>query len=108
MSRSRRKTPITGITTCRSEREDKKRWHQRWRSRERTALANASPEALNAHLPLLENDVINVWAMGKDGHAYRPARDQADAAEQIANRKGRTPQERTALKQRMLHKSMSK
>jgi len=108
MSRSRRKTPILPITTCRSEREDKKRWHQRWRSRERTALASASPEALSAHFPLLENDVINVWAMGKDGHAYRPAGDRIDAADHIANHKGRTPQERASLKQRLLHKWMSK
>lgn len=41
MSRSRRKTPIVGHTTCRSEREDKKLWHQRWRTHERTALASA-------------------------------------------------------------------
>lgn len=53
MSRSRRKTPIVGHTTCGSEREDKKLWHQRWRTRERTALTSASPEALSAHLPLL-------------------------------------------------------
>jgi hypothetical protein len=32
MSRSRRKTPIVGHTTCGSEREDKKLWHQRWRT----------------------------------------------------------------------------
>ena len=56
MSRSRRKTPIVGHTTCGSEREDKKLWHQRWRTRERTALTSASPEALSAHLPLLENE----------------------------------------------------
>ncbi|WP_282811691.1 hypothetical protein [Thauera humireducens] len=42
MSRSRRKTPIVGHTTCHSEREDKKLWHQRWRTSERTALASAS------------------------------------------------------------------
>lgn len=41
MSRSRRKTPIVGHTTCGSEREDKKLWHQRWRTRERTALTSA-------------------------------------------------------------------
>ena len=40
MSRSRRKTPIVGHTTCGSEREDKKLWHQRWRTRERTALTS--------------------------------------------------------------------
>ncbi|WP_425357665.1 hypothetical protein [Methylomicrobium album] len=72
MSRSRRKTPIVGHTTCRSERKDKKRWHRRWRTRERIALASASPEALNAHLPLLENQVGNVWSMGKDGRFYWP------------------------------------
>lgn len=62
MSRSRRKTPIVGHTTCGSEREDKKLWHQRWRTRERTALTSASPEALSAHLPLLENQASSVWS----------------------------------------------
>lgn len=33
VSRNRRKTPIVGHTTCGSEREDKKLWHQRWRTR---------------------------------------------------------------------------
>jgi hypothetical protein len=108
MSRSRRKAPFLAVTTCRSESEDKKSWHQRWRSRERTALASASPEALSAHFPSLENDVVNVWSMGKDGHAYRPANDQAAMADRIANHKGRTPQERASLKQRMLRKLMSK
>lgn len=42
MSRSRRKTPITGHTTCRSEREDKKIWHQRWRSREASMIFGCS------------------------------------------------------------------
>lgn len=45
MSRSRRKTPIVGHTTCGSEREDKKLWHQRWRTRERTAWRQASISA---------------------------------------------------------------
>ncbi|WP_338404298.1 hypothetical protein [Enterobacter hormaechei] len=70
MSRSRRKTPIVGHTTCGSEREDKKLWHQRWRTRERTALTSASPEALSAHLPLLENQASSVWSMGK-GSAWK-------------------------------------
>jgi hypothetical protein len=41
MSRSRRKTPIAGYTTFRSEREDKELWHRRWPTRERTALSSA-------------------------------------------------------------------
>jgi len=72
------------------------------------ALARASPEALSAHFPSLENDVVNVWSMGKDGHTYRSANDQAAMADQIANHKGRTPQERASLKQRVFRKLMSK
>jgi len=108
MSRSRRKTPIVGHTTCRSEREDKKLWHQRWRTHERTALASASPEALCAHLPLLENQVSNVWSMGKDGRSYWPIKRQAATADRIANHKGRNPQERASLKKPLLRKWMSK
>ena len=95
MSRSRRKTPIVGHTTCGSEREDKKLWHQRWRTRERTALTSASPEALSAHLPLLENQASTV-------------KRQAATADRIANHKGRNPQERASLKKRLLRKWMSK
>lgn len=108
MSRSRRKTPIVGHTTCRSEREDKKLWHQRWRTRERTVLASASPDALDAHLPLLENQVGNVWSMGKDGRSYWPVKRQVATADRIANRKGCNPQERASLKKRLLRKWMSK
>ena len=84
MSRSRRKTPIVGHTTCGSEREDKKLWHQRWRTRERTALTSS------------------VWSMGKDGRSYWPVKRQAATADRIANHKGRNPQERASLKKRLL------
>lgn len=108
VSRSRRKTPIVGNTTCRSESDDKKIWHKRWRARERTALASASPDALDGHLPLLENQVSNVWAMGKDGRSYWTIRQQAATADCIANRKGRNLKERASLKQRLLRRWMSK
>src|SRR6218665_4200986 len=108
MGRSRRKTPIVGRTTCRSEREDKKLWHQRWRPRERTALASASPDALSAHLPLLENQVRSVWSMGKDGRSYWPVKRQAATAAPIAQHKGPNPHERASLKKRLLRKWMSK
>ncbi len=91
MSRSRRKTPIVGHTTCGSEREDKKLWHQRWRTRERTALTSASPEALSAHLPLLENQASSVWSMGKDGRSYWPVKRQAATADRIAKSQGTQP-----------------
>jgi hypothetical protein len=96
MSRSRRKTPIVGHTTCGSEREDKKLWHQRWRTRERTALTSASPEALSAHLPLLENQASSVWSMGKDGRSTgpssaRPPRRIASPITRDATRKNAPP-----------------
>lgn len=108
MSRSNRKTPIFGNTICHSERQDKKLWHHRWRTRERTMLASASPEILISHLSLLKNQVSNVWSMGKDGHSYRSAAHQNVMAERIANHKGGSPQERASLKKRLLHKWMSK
>lgn len=108
MSRSARKTPVIGNTTCRSERNDKKLWHQRWRARERTALASASPENLSDYLPVLETQVSNVWSMGKDGHSYKPLGSQVAKAERIAKKIGRNPQERTSLKRRLLRKWMSK
>jgi len=108
MSRSRRRTPIHGHTTCRSEREDKKLWHQRWRTRERTLLTGAPPDALDAHLPLLEKQVSNPWTMGKDGRAYWSIKRQIVMAERIARRIGRNPQECASLKKRLLRKWMSK
>jgi hypothetical protein len=107
MSRSRRKTPIVGHTTCGSEREDKKLWHQRWRTRERTALTSASPEALSAHLPLLENQASSVWSMGKD--ALLLAR-QAPGRHGGSHRQsqGTQPARTRLLKKRLLRKWMSK
>ena len=105
---SRRKTPIVGHTTCRSERQDKKLWHQRRRTRERTALTSATPESLSAYLPLLENQVSSVWSMGKDGRSFWPVERQAATTDRIATHKGRSPQERTSLKQRLLRKWIAK
>ncbi|MDV5296380.1 hypothetical protein [Klebsiella michiganensis] len=98
MSRSRRKTPIVGHTTCGARARGQEALHQR----ERTALTSASPEALSAHLPLLENQASSVWSMGKDGRSYWPVKRQAATADRIANHKGRNPQERASLKKRLL------
>lgn len=108
MSRSRRKIPILGHTNCLSERQDKKIWHARWRTHERVALATLSTEGLYAHSPILEQQVSNVWSMGKDGRSYWSIGRQQKIAERIAQRTGRSPQERSALKIRLLRKWMSK
>ncbi|MDQ1834000.1 hypothetical protein [Massilia scottii] len=108
MSRSRRRNPIRGICISSSERWDKKAWHRRFRTRERQVLASASPEALEAHLPVLEREVSNVWAMEKDGHFYLSLKEQAASAEWSAEREGQNPHERAALKKRLMHKWMGK
>ena len=108
MSRSRRKTPITSHTTCRSERQDKKQWHSIFRSRERVALKSATIENLEAHLPLIENQVIDEWSMGKDGRIYRSLKYRMELAEIVSKRKGKTLPEQKALKKRLLYKWMAK
>ena len=62
MSRSRRKTPICGITTAESEKQDKRIANRRLRRRVRSAL-RGDPDA---PLPLLR-EVSNPWLMDKDG-----------------------------------------
>ncbi len=88
MSRSFRKTPIFVHTTCRSERQDKKRWHKDLRAKERVAQALLSPEHLDSHMPLHENQVVNVWSMGKDGRHYWPESSREETARKLADRQG--------------------
>lgn len=109
MSRSRRKNPILGHTTCHSERDDKQIWHKRMRAQERTALSSARViEDFESHLPLLENQVSDVWCMGKDGKQYWPITRQVVVAEGVSQRKGKTFKERSSLKLRQLQKWMGK
>ena len=64
MARSRRKTPIFGITTSPSEKHDKRLANRRWRRNVRLALV-AERE------PPLQREVSNVWDFDKDGkHWY--------------------------------------
>lgn len=108
MSRSRRKSPIMGVTTCHSERQDKKNWHKRWRARERISLNSTLFDELESYLPILEKQVSNVWNMGKDGKQYWPIHRQVIMAEISAQKKGGTAKERLSLKYRQMHKSMGK
>lgn len=57
MSRSRKKTPIFGITTSGSEKEDKQLWHRRFR---RSADIEKTDKRLFS----------NRWNMDKDGKQY--------------------------------------
>lgn len=97
MSRSRRKNPIVSITMCRSERQDKKNWHKRWRALERTALTSTHPDDLENHLTLSVKQVSDIWSMGKDGKQYWAISSQQKVAEAIANKKGMNPKERHSI-----------
>ena len=80
MSRSQRKTPVFGITTAKSEKQDKQIWHSRLRSRVRTSLASIPPEQLDGYIAPFSNDVSSVWSMSKDGKRYfHPAKQIAMA-----------------------------
>jgi hypothetical protein len=64
MSRSFRHIPIFGITTARSEKQDKRFANRRHRRIGRIALAQG-----DAVLPLLR-EVSNVWGFDKDGKLW--------------------------------------
>lgn len=61
MSRSRRHTPITGMTTCPSEKFDKARDHRQQRVHERVAIATGAEV-----IPAMPRG--QYW--GKDGRIY--------------------------------------
>ncbi|HXF38109.1 MAG TPA: hypothetical protein VN687_00210 [Blastocatellia bacterium] len=63
MSRSRRKTPIHGMTTARSEKKDKRLYNRRFRHVSKQAL-HVSPQ--QEPLPHLREH-SNPWSMDKDG-----------------------------------------
>ena len=67
MSRSRKKTPITGRTTTASEKREKVKLHRRERKRVRQVMA-VEPEA--GVLPH-RRDFGIAENMGKDGKVYR-------------------------------------
>lgn len=65
MSRSRRKTPICGITTAESEAFDKKTWHRAYRRAEKVrALHHPESE------PRSELEFSSAWDRQKDGKQY--------------------------------------
>lgn len=64
MSRSRKKTPICGITTAESEKDDKARAHRQERSHVRR-LIETDPDAIPA--PKTFGDP---WGAAKDGKQY--------------------------------------
>lgn len=65
MSRSRRKTPIRGITSAVSEHYDKQAWHRSYRAAVRRQLATEPDSELPHH-----REFSDPWRMAKDGKGY--------------------------------------
>jgi len=66
MSRSKRKTPITGITMASSEKQDKRHANRKLRRCIKQQLNEESEKIL---LPL-KKESSDVWTMGKDGKCW--------------------------------------
>lgn len=66
MTRSKRKTPICGITTAVSEAEDKALWHRAHRRIERVALKRDGDE----YLASSRHAHSSTWTMDKDGKHF--------------------------------------
>jgi hypothetical protein len=66
MSRSRKRTPICGMTNAASEKYDKRLYNRRYR-RVCNTLIDKIDE--NSYMPLLR-EYSNVWAMNKDGKQW--------------------------------------
>jgi len=66
MSRSKKRTPIGGITTARSEKQDKRLYNRRYR-RACKQLLHTTPECeLMPHL----RECSDPWVMDKDGKIW--------------------------------------
>ena len=73
MARSRKKTPIAGVTNAPSEKADKQTAHRRERRKVRAKLGvEIAPEVLPDR-----REVSDVWTFAKDGKAYDPTRRRA-------------------------------
>lgn len=64
VSRSRQRTPISGISTAHSEKWWKRLWHGKWRRRVKAAIRQGDDV-----LPHYR-EVDNIWSGPKDGKAW--------------------------------------
>ena len=64
MSRSYRKTPISGITTAASDKEDKRICNRIWRQMIRQAIIH------DHEVMPLQREALDVWDMSKDGKRW--------------------------------------
>jgi|GraSoiStandDraft_4_1057263.scaffolds.fasta_scaffold1884296_2 hypothetical protein len=76
MSRSRRSTPIVGLTTSASEKTDKVMAHRRLRHAVKTAVAATVREDGDAPTAETEHPRSGQWTFAKDGKRWIGHRDR--------------------------------
>jgi len=67
MSRSRRHTPVCGITTCKSEKKDKRIINRILRHKANAIFKSKDLEKLEQYIEPKKDEIMNLWSMGKDG-----------------------------------------
>ena len=81
-----------GTPTARSEGDDKRLWHKRWRASERDQLAKIGADT--DHVTVHRNAVSSTWDMAKDGKAWFDPSRQREISESISARRARVLPER--------------
>jgi len=66
MARSRKRTPKSGITSARSEKDEKRANHRRERRQVRQVLSTEPESDVLPHT----KEVSNPWSMAKDGKVF--------------------------------------
>jgi hypothetical protein len=72
MSRSRRRTKIHGITTAKSEKENKRDANRKFRR-----ILKQKVKLNETILPEIR-EITNIWTFDKDGKRYNPEMDKKD------------------------------
>jgi len=71
MSRSLKKYAAGGVTTSRSEKDDKHWWHRSFRRVQRQKLWYAyKNDLLEDYQPKLIREMCSIWCFNKDGHYF--------------------------------------
>lgn len=64
MSRSKKKTPKTGITTAATEKDNKRKANRKFRHATKAQVKNGDSQFIDI------KEVSNVWSFDKDGKQY--------------------------------------
>jgi len=70
MGKSYKKVPISGFTTARSEKEDKRILNRILRHKVKASLKSKDIEELEMFLEPKKDEVMDKWSMSKDGKKY--------------------------------------